>query len=103
MTEYPESVPIWGWYLLKTHPTAPFRAMKMTHDFSYTDETGTRRGKAGEWLVEDREGRFPKAFRDDVFHAAYVACEPERPKLVTPPHPAPPFEGPPVDPDKEAI
>jgi len=81
----------------------PVRAMHMTKVFTYVGAQGAVRGQAGEWLIEDREGKNPRALEDKVFKALYAPCEPERPELIQPPDPAPPFEGPPTDPDKESI
>lgn len=103
MTDRPEALPLWGWYLSRYDPGERIRAMHMDRDFSYETQSGGMRGLAGDWLVTDPDGRNERALSDGFFKSCYDPLDPARPESGQPPEPAPPFAEKPLEPDTEAL
>ena len=97
MKDIPPPVPLWGWYIDHGCSGGIVKAIHMDKDFTFTTTLGSMRGRAGEWLIEERNGRWQAAYTDEYFRAICVPYEP-RPEMVQPPDPAPPPLAPEVEP-----
>lgn len=97
MTEIAPSVPLWDWYMVGGDAQSVVKAIHMDKDFSYTTITGTMRGRAGDWLVEERNGRWQQAIGNEFFRENFSPVL-GRPEEVQPPEPAPEPLAPEVEP-----
>jgi hypothetical protein len=103
MTDRPEALPLWGWYVSRWDVAKRVRAMHMDRDFNYESIMGGKRAPAGWWLVTEPDGKNEQGLSDEYFRSTFDPLDPARPESGQPPEPAPPFEEKPLEPDTEAL
>ena len=94
-----DPVPVWNWYQPKGDARSEYRvrAIYMNAPFSYTNAAGIFRIPGGNWLIEDKEGEYPRSMSDADFRNHYERVDEARAERTDEHQPQPPPEAPAPD------